>query len=225
MSLRSVSTRRLATLAAAGIGLFVLNVALLPLAEPGYDLNRQAISELALGPWGVLQDVAFCILGAASLSLAIVLRRTTRATVGPMLLTLAGVLDVVSAFVHAVRYDAPMTTAAVVHMVAGIATFIAIIVAMFAMVRPFRRSESWRSFARTTLIWACTAAAAFFLLGPGLLGQAHFGLQQRGMAVSFLSWMLTTALVARRVATTEQETGAARPAADPGLGVPDGALR
>lgn len=203
MSIRSIRTRTLATLAAGGIGFFILTAALLPLVEPGYDLNRQAISELALGPWGWLLNVGFCVMGGAVAILAVVLRRTTGATVAPIFLTITGGLDVVSGFVHAVRYDAPITTAAIVHMVAGIASFILMIAAIFAMVRAFRRSSAWQHFARPTLIWAWLSAAAFVLLGPGLLGDAHFGLQQRGMAVTFLSWMVTTALIARRAASPD----------------------
>jgi hypothetical membrane protein len=206
MDTRSISTRTLATVAAGGVGFFILVVALLPLVEPGYDLNRQAISELALGPGGWLLNVAFCVMGGATALLGLVLRRMTGARVASILLTIAGALDVVSGFVHAVRYDAAITTAAVVHMIAGIATFILIIVAIFAMVRPFQRSPGWQRFARPTLVWASVSAAAFVLLGPGLLGQTHFGLQQRGMAVTFLSWMVTTALLGRRIAGDDRTT-------------------
>lgn len=200
MTTRSLSTRTLATFAAAGVGFFVLVAALLPLVEPGYDLNHQAISELALGPGGWLLNLAFCLMGAAWVALALVFRRATDATLAPVLLTIAASLNVVSAFVHADRYDAPMTTAGTIHIIAGIATFIIVIATIFAMVRPFRRSASWQWFARPTLVWASICATAFVLLGPGILGQAHFGLQQRGMAVTFLSWMITTALLARRLA-------------------------
>jgi uncharacterized protein DUF998 len=200
MKTSSISTRTLATVVAGGVGFFVVVAGLLPLVEPGYDLNRQAISELALGPGGWLLNVAFCVMGGATALLGLVLRRMTGARVAPVLLTIAGALDVVSGFVHAVRYDAAVTTAAIIHMIAGIATFILIIGAIFAMVRPFRRSQAWNHFARPTLAWAWVSAAAFILLGPGLLGQTHFGLQQRGMAVTFLSWMITTALTARQIA-------------------------
>jgi hypothetical membrane protein len=199
MTARSLSTRTLATFAAAGVGFFVLVAALLPLVEPGYDLTRQAISELALGPGGWLLDLAFCLMGAAWVALAIVFRRTTGATAAPVLLTIAASLDVVSAFVHADRFDAAvMTTPGTVHVIAGISTFVLVIASIFAMVRPFGRNAGWQRFSRPTLIWACICAAAFVLLGPGILGQAHFGLQQRGMAVTFLSWLITAAIRARR---------------------------
>jgi hypothetical protein len=64
------------------------------------------------------------------------------------------------------------------------------------------------------------AAPAFFLLG--LPGQTHFGLQQRGMTVSFLSLMLTTALVARRV-SREPAVAVAGPAPDATIGAVDSA--
>jgi hypothetical protein len=198
MAVRSVSTRVLATFAAEATGLFVLTAALLPLVEPGYDLNHQAISELALGPGGWLLNLAWCVMAGGWIALAFVFRRTTDARLTPVLLTIAAILNVVSAFVHADRYDvASMTTSGMVHTIAGITTFILVIVSVFAMVRPFRRSASWRRFARPTLVWACICALAFVVLGPGLLGMAHFGLQQRGMAVTFLSWLIRAALLAR----------------------------
>lgn len=222
MQSASVSNRSLATFAAIGVSYFVLAAALLPLVQPGYDISRQAISELALGPAGWLLDVGFCIMAGAWVALAIVLRRTTDATLAPALLTIAAGLNVVSAFVHAVRFDAPMTTAGTVHMAAGIATFILVIGSIFAIVRPFQRTASWRRFAHPTLIWACVCLAAFILLGPGVLGQAHFGLQQRGMAVTFLSWLITTALLSRRVITAGSERPI-DPATDTKVGARDAA--
>jgi hypothetical membrane protein len=202
MSAPARSNRTLAALAGAGLSFFIVVVALLPLAQIGhYDIVRQAISELALGSGGWLLNVAFCVMGAGVVALSVMLRRTTRrAVAGPVLLAVAGMLDLVSAIFHAVRYDAPATTAGTVHMIAGIVTFLCTIIAMFAMVRAFRRHPAWQPFARPTLAWACLSAAAFIVLGPGLMGEAHFGVQQRAMAACFMSWMVTTSVIGGRLA-------------------------
>ena len=88
--------------------------------------------------------------------------------------------------------------AAVIHMVAGILTFVIVILAIFAMAQPFSRNQAWRRFSKPTLVWACISAAAFLGLNPGIMGDSHFGVFQRVMAVTFLSWMLATAFLAFR---------------------------
>ena len=210
----------LTTAAAAGIGFFVVVVALLPLAQVGsYNIVRQAISEMAIGNAGWLLNMAFCVMGAGTVCLAVALRRSTgTARVAPILLCVAGALDVVSGTFHAVRYDQPMTTAAGIHMAAGIATFVLTIISMFSMVQPFSRHAQWARFARPTLVWACISAAAFIFLGPGLLGMSHFGLTQRAMALTFMSWLLVTTVLAHRIAAAQTLTSSnasPRPQAEP----------
>lgn len=191
--------RGLAAASATGVGFFVVTAALLPIVQAGhYDIVRQAISELALGTGGWLLNTGFVLMGVGAVCLAAVLRRTTGARVGPILLALVGPLDVVSATFHATRFDQPPDTAAVIHMVAGITTFLITILAIFAMVQPFSRISAWRRFSRPTLVWACVSAGAFVGLGPGVTGVSQFGLNQRAMAVTFLTWMLTTAFLAFR---------------------------
>ncbi len=54
--------------------------------------------------------------------------------------------------------------------------------------------------ATPTLVWAIAAVAAFFLIP--ISGNAYFGVAQRIMLATFISWQLTISLYARR---TEQQ--------------------
>jgi hypothetical protein len=197
---KTARVRPLAGAALAAISFFIAASVILPIVQGHqYHAVRQTISEMVLGPWGWLQTTAFCVLGVGTIALAAILRLSTeRAVVAPVLLTVAGCLDFVSAAFHTVRMGDPGTTASTIHNTAGISTFLITYAVMFAAVRPFRRSAAWRGFARPTLVWACAGVAGFVAFAPPSVGQDHFGIGQRLMAASFLSWMLTTAALGRR---------------------------
>jgi len=176
---------------------FPLVVVALHLVQSGhYHPLRQAVSELALGRAGWLMAIAFCAIGTGSLLVALILRRiATRPRFGPALLAISGLLSFVSAFVHA-DGSGPTTTHGRIHQFVGIATFILITAAMFSLIRAFRRDPAWRPIANPTLAWALTAVASFFLIP--ISGTAYFGVAQRIMLATFISWQLTISLYAQR---------------------------
>jgi len=164
-----------------------------------YHPVSQAVSELALGRSGWLMAVAFCSSGIGTLLLAHLLRRSSaRPRVAPVLLSLAGLLSLVSAFVHADPSSATTTSAhGRIHVLVGVATFLLIVAAMFSSVRAFRRSAEWRPLATPTRIWAILSVPLFLLIP--LSGSAHFGLAQRAFLSVLFAWPLTVSLFARRV--------------------------
>lgn len=87
-------------------------------------------------------------------------------------------------------------------MIAGISTFLLVIVAMFASVRPFVRSDDWRRFGWLTLAWAVLAVAAFFLVP--VLGDDRFGRAQRLFVGVWLAWLIAVAVKARMTAPTRE---------------------
>ncbi|MGN6160358.1 MAG: DUF998 domain-containing protein [Marmoricola sp.] len=175
---------------ALAVTFFVGTSVALPIVQRGhYDVPSQTISELALGSWGWLQNLAFCILGAGTLFLAVQVRRVLGARVAPRLLAVAAVLDVVSSIFHAVRMGDPQTTASIVHTAAGISTFFLSYAAMFALVRPLRANPRMSGFATPTLVWAVVSVLAFLTCAPPVVGQAHFGIGQRIMAATFMTWI------------------------------------
>jgi hypothetical protein len=204
-------TPPLALTAFAALALFPIVVVALHFAQFGqiHPLT-QAVSELALGRGGWLMAVAFCSSGAGMALLALVLRRSTaRPRLAPVLLTLAGALSFVSACFHADPSTASTTSGhGQVHQLAGVATFILLIAAMFALVGAFRRDPAWRPIARSTRDWAIASVPAFLLIP--IAADAWFGLAQRLFLAVVISRFLVLALHAYRV---EPAAAGTRPAA------------
>jgi hypothetical protein len=198
-------------LARAATGLIavfpVLVVCLHAVQGAAYHPLSQAVSELALGRGGWLMAIAFCALGTGTLFLAAMLRRLdSKPRVAPMLIGVSGLLSYVSAFVHA---DGPhgTTTHGQIHQAVGIATFILMIAAMFALVRPFRRDPRFDALATPTLLWALAAVGGFVLIP--LSGAAYFGVAQRVFLGIILSWAITVTIRGAEWAAAPAELTAA----------------
>lgn len=158
-----------------------------------YQPAEQAMSELAVGPYGNLMTVAFTLLGLGILVLAAGLRRQfPGALAGPLLLTLVGAFVMLSAVFETNGQGVPATTASRIHEGVGVAAFVLVTVAMFVFAWRFRRDPSWRSFALPTLMWAIVTAAAF--LAFPLLEEKAFGIAQRLFVATWLSWLVAVAL-------------------------------
>jgi Protein of unknown function (DUF998) len=195
-----VNRSTLSLTAVAGFIIFPLIVLILHFAQYGQDQDRplrEAVSELALGRAGFLMAIAFCAMAVGTLALAAVIRHTTDARVAPVLLTVAGSLTLLSAFVHADGPNASTTTHGTVHQAAGVLTFLLLVATMFSLVRPFRRSRSWESLARPTRTWGTLAVIAFVLIP--LSGSGYFGLAQRAFLALCIGWVLVVAVHTRRI--------------------------
>lgn len=203
----SLSTRTLALASVACLAVFPVIVVALNLVQGSdYSARLQAMSELALGRDGWLMFLAFISMGAGMLALALVMRREfPKAWTTFLALVVAAALDVVSAFFHANRTGEPATMTSNVHQSAGILTFVLAVIAMLASVRHLHRSPSWRRFTVPTICWSGAAIATFFLIP--VLGDANFGIAQRVFVASWLSWMITTALIAYRVSARSGTRG------------------
>ena len=212
---RSTSSSPLLPLAAlASAAIFPVVVVALHFIQSGhYHPLSQAVSELALGRAGWLMAIAFCSIGTGGLLVALVLRRTaTHPRVAPALLAISGLLSFVSAFVHA-DGSGPTTTHGRIHQSVGIATFVLIIAAMFSLARAFRRDPDWNHIATPTLAWALTAVATFFLVP--ISGTAYFGVAQRIMLATLISWQLTISFYAHHTARQRRSSPERRNAIQP----------
>ena len=187
------TSRALAKGTFAAIAVFPVTAVVLNVVQlgDGYDAGRQAISELALGRAGELMALAFSALAAGTLLLAVLLRRTGGGVVAPLVLALAAPLSLVSAVFRTDPTGAAVTTHGEVHQVAGIATFVLMLAAMVVSSVRLRREPRWRPVVVPTVVLACTGLVGFFLVPA--LGDAHFGLAQRVLIGSFITWMLVAA--------------------------------
>lgn len=186
-------TTGLAYVSLTGNAAFVAVAIALPYAQPGYRLGRDAVSVLALGRYGWVQTIAFCALGIGTVALAGVIARTTGARRAAVALGVAGALNFVAAGVHTVRVGQHQTPASVVHNVCGVVTFVLTVVVMALLVREFRRSSRWAPMAAPTRIWAIVAVVVLVLTGP--LAN-HFGVAERLLLATLVSWMLACAAYA-----------------------------
>ena len=190
--------RTRATIALIALLLFPAVVLVLNVVQSGYSALSQAMSELALGSAGWLMGVAFVSMGIGTALVGLCIRDSIpRARVAPIALVLAGTLDVVSAFFHT-NGDEPATTASTIHEIAGISTFILVVIAMYATIGSFRRRADWRSFVIPTAVWSIVATGTFFLVP--ILGDDLFGLAQRIFVATWISWLAVVAARTRALA-------------------------
>ena len=194
-------TRRLAIAVLGTVGLFPAIVLVLNLVQrgDGYSASRDAVSDLALGRGGALMAVAFCSLGLGTLLFAALLHRTSsRSAVRTALVSVAGALSFVSAGFHTDATGAPATTHGAIHDAAGIATFLAMLMAMAVSSWRFRRDTAWCALALPTAGLTAVGVTALFLVPA--LGHAHFGIAQRLLIGAFLAWIVMAATYRGRVA-------------------------
>lgn len=203
MRITSPSTRSLAAAAVASLAAFPLIIIGLGLAQAaqGYDVRRQAMSELALGRFGWLMALAFCAGGIGTFLVAVLLRRTTDgAVVRPTLLVLAAVCTVASAVFRTDATGATTTVHGQIHVAIGIASFLTQLVSLAACSVRFRREPAWQRLTNVTRVFLVLGIAGFLCVPA--LGQADFGLSQRLLVGALVGWMLLAAAWVGRSSTS-----------------------
>jgi len=199
-----------ATLAIVGVGWWVATVGLMHVLKPETGIAGHAMSEYAIGRYGWLMTVAFVAVAAGQMAFAVALARGLRPSgwVAPVLFGVAGLESVMEAVFRA-DGNGPVTTQGSLHVLFGVTSFVLSIIAMFVLVRRFRRDPVWQGFARPTQLWAFTSLVA--LLSVPAFGQAHQGIGQRVFVPVLLSWVVATAVRLRRLgAGTVPQTSSTR---------------
>ncbi len=183
----------LATVALVGSGCFVASALLLP-AVSEYGIRGDFISELAIGRYGFVQTLAFLAFGIGAVALAVGLRRSTKGSwgslVGSILVGLFGIGVLLDAAFPIDPGGQMTTVAGTVHLVAALAAFVCMVVAMFVLSRTFKQDAGWRSLRSVSLVLALAALAAFFLPSGG----EWAGLFQRVFVGIVISWMVIVAI-------------------------------
>jgi hypothetical protein len=194
-----MSKRSLAAVAIAGSAAFVALVALLHALEPETN-DTDAISEYALGDYGLLMNAAFFSASLAFAALALALRgsiaptRSARAAV-----VLLGVAALGWFFLGAGNIDpegADVTWHGVVHGIGFLLTTPAILASLFVLARAFRGDERWQALRRSVLAAAWAALLLFALAFAGVVSAVTF----RIYVVVVLAVVVAIALRVRRVA-------------------------
>jgi hypothetical protein len=143
-----------ARLAVAGPLLCIALVALLHVLEPEVN-DSDAVSEYALGDYGLLMNVAFFSaaagIGALAVALHRSLARSKTAVAGVTLLSLAAVAWVLLGAGNIDPEGAEATTHGLIHGVGFLLGLPARLAAPLVLAAAFRRDERWASYRRPTL--------------------------------------------------------------------------
>lgn len=198
------SRRAIDGLAAVGLAGVLVNAAVLlaaPFLRPEIGLLDGALSQYAVGPRAVLQNVAFVALGTGSLAIAIALSLTTNASpwlpVGTALLALAAAAcGGLAAF--PMGGPGPATALGDTHQTAGTLAVGLQLAAMLATALAFRSGDAaWRSLAVPGLLLFAVALGAAGLTQAELLWPAlpiPFGVVMRMVVVPVLLWWAIIAI-------------------------------
>lgn len=193
----SASTaRRLALGSLASGALFVVSLLIAGFLDPGYSQRSEAISALASteSEAGGLMVVGFVFLACVALASGAALLGTVRGRAGRsagVLVLLAGVLTLVCGFARqdcstlqqaCLDREAAGTVsgAHVVHDLAALPLFLALVVAGFLLASALRRDRGWHHLARPALAAAVVGAALFVWFGSSAYG-VDGGLVQRAL--------------------------------------------
>ncbi len=160
---------------------FFLVVAILHVLRPDDNPIRQAISNYAVGPYGLLMISAFLALA--------------RARVAMLLLYVASFgLVIVGIFPGDVNVPhPPATVTGLIHWMAAGTSFLSIMIAAFLLSYCFKEDEHWQSYHYSALVMALITVAALAVFGMLVL-IGWIGIGERIYITTSLLWPLFTAV-------------------------------
>ncbi len=207
--------QRLSLLAAAAIvgqGILLATAWLLPLVSPSNIVN-DTISEMALGPYGLVLTLAFVLSGLGVLGLAYSIRQLTAGAwgsrAGSLLIGVYGVGAILSAFFPTDRIDsasdlATLSTTGMIHSTVALVSFVSAVAGMVILAWTFSKAARWRSL----LPWAAVLATGGVSLMLGQIVEPlspWAGLLQRLLVTIIAAWLIAAALRVRNIALSAHE--------------------
>ena len=205
-----------ASIAMAGVIIYVIVDVVLQSLPPHYSPIREAESNLAVGPFGWIMAINFFGRGitCAALILALVraMPRSLLRDAGLIFMAAAGLCSAAIAFLPT---DVPKgggvhaaTLHGAIHLVGASTGFVTALIAIWLL--SFCRLHGGRLSA-ASLVFLGIATAGLAFLGVTLeVSTGMFGLAERVCLVGILGWVFSTALSVRR--RSRQRTGSALPA-------------
>lgn len=210
-------------LSIAGIIIYAALDAILQLLPPHYSPIRDAESDLAVGPYGILMSINFVNRGLLSISFIFALSKTVRAygkgesfKTGNVLLLIWAVGSAILAFFPTDVPATPMSWHGAIHFVVAIIAFIGGAFGTLILSRHLNDCEATKDVKKIAMVIAALAllfwAAEFFT--PFVL--AHFasrfgGLLERLFLGSVLLWILVISVHVVRNKGIQKETTLDRP--------------
>jgi hypothetical protein len=161
------------------------------------DPTVNAQSRYVMGEWGFLMTIAFLVMGAGSLSLAIGLGRTitgsTAARLGLTMLAAWSICIVAAAFVRIDPLAIFGSTGGLLQTAVSVVGFICAGTGAAALTWAFRHDDRWRRLYRISGLFAAGIIATLTLLVASSMMENDgglFALSQRAVILSVALWML-----------------------------------
>jgi hypothetical membrane protein len=205
----SISIRQLAAWAGViGPILFIAVFTVEGFLRPDYNPISTYISDLSIGPRGIIQIMNFLIFGLLffifSYGLSLEFRTRNRSLNGPRILMLMAILLFLTGFfvtdpIHTPLFE--MTWQGIVHNIIGAILLSLCPISCYVFWRAFREHDEWRLFQKLTLVagviitvglLAFVVALEGAVLTPNALTD-YAGLIQRIDLITFLLWIAALA--------------------------------
>jgi hypothetical protein len=162
------SRERSRMLATFALVCLLLNIAILflaPIARPDLDVLQRSLSYYAVGPWAIVQNLAFASIGLASLALGIALLQAPGRSwqITSSLALLVGGLGSIALVIFPIDAAGPSTFLGDTHQTAGTIGGVAQLVATLAMAMAARTDARWDTLwipALTALVLSLAGAIA-----------------------------------------------------------------
>ncbi|MFZ0312194.1 MAG: DUF998 domain-containing protein [Candidatus Korobacteraceae bacterium] len=199
------TTQRMATASVIALLYFVSAVLLLHILRTEINPAQHFLSEYALGRLGLLMTSAFVGFGLGALCLARALYRSTagesRSKVGLILLAVFGILTLFAALFPTDPRGSPLTTIGILHIVAGLISFLALIPAML-LISARLKNDTHQRFPYRSLMGISLVALAAFVAFIVFQGSLNAGLFQRAVVGTCVFWLILTAIRLRQGITS-----------------------
>ncbi len=183
---------------------FITAVVILHLLRPDLNPVTHAVSNYAVGPFGLLMTSAFFILAMSEFALAqgLVrgLARSGKACASVLLLHMAAAGLMVTGLFHS-DVDVPRPPAspgALVHWIGAGISFLSLMISIFLLSACFKHDTRWRAIYRLSYIWGVAIVLALATYGAlAIVGWTGIG-ERIYIAISVL-WLLFVSLRLRSI--------------------------
>lgn len=210
---RAIVAGKLLDAGTAGLALFLATNVVLQFMPPRYSWVTQAVSDLAVGPFGLAMGFALFISGLSVLAIVLgAIMATTRGTrpmAGLLLLGIWGACGVAISFFPTDIVDAngypgsvlafatSTTTHGKIHLTIASVSFLSMVLGLLTASIRFDRDPRLRRIRLPGLIISCGALVGLFLIDP-LGTHSIFGLLERGVSLLGIAWVTMLARQLRR---------------------------
>jgi hypothetical protein len=196
-----MSAKGYGTVGIVGVAGFLLAILALHFLDPDLSVVDATVSDYALGDYGWLAragDFSSAVgVIAIALGLRLTLAQGKRVTASWVLLFIAGLGFLASGlFVTNGTEATDFTAAGIVHLIAGVVSILALVVAAWMLRGVFSRNAGYRHLSRTQHWFAILITAA--LVGNIVLSEVAEGLSQRVFIAVMVVWWFVLAANVRR---------------------------